>query len=77
MQISVFWDIMPYSPSKVNRRFGVKYSIHLHRQRKSHTKIERGTEDKQDILKITSCFALVYFLAYPLRWTINYPPKRH
>jgi hypothetical protein len=33
MQISIFFDITPYSPLKVNRRFGVTCLLHLQRRR--------------------------------------------
>jgi hypothetical protein len=29
MKISIFWDITPCSPLKVNRRFGRTYRLHL------------------------------------------------
>jgi hypothetical protein len=29
MKSTIFWDIMPYSPLSVNRRFGGTYRLHL------------------------------------------------
>jgi hypothetical protein len=29
MKCTIFWDIMPCSPLKVNRRFGGTYRLHL------------------------------------------------
>jgi hypothetical protein len=35
MKSTSFWQIMPCSPLKVNRRFGGTYCLHLQAQRKS------------------------------------------
>jgi hypothetical protein len=32
MNSTIFWDIMPRSPLKVNRRFGGTYRLHLQRR---------------------------------------------
>jgi hypothetical protein len=37
---SVFWDIMPYSPGKLDRRFGGTYRFHLQ---------ERGIKKTQEV----------------------------
>jgi hypothetical protein len=41
MKSSVFWDITPYSPLKVNRRFRGTYWIHLQGGRISREKNQR------------------------------------
>jgi hypothetical protein len=38
VKCSVFWDVTPCSPFKVNRRFGGKYCILLHGRRISHAR---------------------------------------
>jgi hypothetical protein len=30
MKIAILWDITPFSPIKVNERFGGTYRLHLH-----------------------------------------------
>jgi hypothetical protein len=46
------------SLSKVNRHFGVEYRLHLHRQRRNHTRIESETEGKQNRLRCSLAPAL-------------------
>jgi hypothetical protein len=36
MKSSVFWDISPYIPVKVNRRFGGTYHLHLQSKSKQN-----------------------------------------
>jgi hypothetical protein len=38
MKSTIFWDIMPCSPLKVNRRFGGIYHLHLQDQRISRAR---------------------------------------
>jgi hypothetical protein len=50
-KISVFWDIMPYSPLKIHQYFGGKCSLHL--------------QDRRIIqVLLDTCFMLVPFLTY-------------
>jgi hypothetical protein len=57
---SIFKDITPYSPSKVNRRFGETYRLHLQSQRISHV---RRYQDIACNFR-QACFILVSNLAY-------------
>jgi hypothetical protein len=41
MKNSIFWDVMPYCPLKVNGRFGGTCSPHLQGGRISQAKIQR------------------------------------
>jgi hypothetical protein len=51
MKSSIFWDITPYSPLKVNRRFGGTCCLHLQSRR-----ISRGS------LQLTTCFHAGFLL---------------
>jgi hypothetical protein len=44
---SVFWDIMPCSPFKVDRRFGGICHFHLHCQRKNEARNQREAGSKR------------------------------
>jgi hypothetical protein len=41
MKSSIYWDITPCTPLKVNRRFGGIYRIHLQDRRISRAKTQR------------------------------------
>jgi hypothetical protein len=43
MKCSVFWDISPCNPLKVNRRFGGTYRLHLESRRIDHARKQRGS----------------------------------
>jgi hypothetical protein len=66
---TIFRDITPYSPLKVNRRFGGTYRFHLHGRRISRARNQRA------------CRLLSRCLFYQLiirswRWRRYVPPKR-
>jgi hypothetical protein len=42
MKSSIFWDIMPYSPLKIDQRFGGTYRLHLHERRIYQTETSRA-----------------------------------
>jgi hypothetical protein len=54
MKTTIFWDIMPYSPLRVNRSFGGTYRLHLQggkisgarNQRESRWQAEREVNNK-------------------------------
>jgi hypothetical protein len=46
MKSSIFWDITPCSPFKVNRRFGRTFRLYLQRRRISQTRNQRETGNK-------------------------------
>jgi hypothetical protein len=47
MKISIFWDITPCSPLKVNRRFGETYRLHLQGRRVSQKRNQSEAGSKQ------------------------------
>jgi hypothetical protein len=47
MKISIFWDITPCSPLKVNRRFGGTYRLHLQGPRISQARNQREAGGEQ------------------------------
>jgi hypothetical protein len=71
MKRSIFWDIMPCSPLKVNRIFGGTCRFHHQGRKMSQVRNQR------DCL-LDTCFTLVPCLAYfrPWRWKWHLPPKR-
>jgi hypothetical protein len=48
---SIFWDITPCDPLKVNRRFGRTYGIHIQGQRLNQARNQRGADSKQPDLE--------------------------
>jgi hypothetical protein len=50
MNSSIFWDITPDSPLKVNRRFGKTRRFYLQLRRISQAKKQRKAGRKQDYL---------------------------
>jgi hypothetical protein len=68
MKSTTFWDIRPWSPLSVNRRFGGTYRLHHH-----------GRKNKLSKLCLPSAFTLVSCSGYffrPWSWTRYVPPKR-
>jgi hypothetical protein len=55
MKSSIFWDIMPCSPLKVNRRFGGNCRLHLECRRISQGRKQRSAYDQVFIQ--VSCLA--------------------
>jgi hypothetical protein len=51
---SVFWDITPCSPLKVNRRFGGTCHLHLQCQRISQANKQREAGSKQILVFLTT-----------------------
>jgi hypothetical protein len=47
MKSSVFWDITPCSPLKVNRRFGGTYGLHIQGPKLSQARNQREAGSKQ------------------------------
>jgi hypothetical protein len=47
MKRSIFWDITPYNPLKFNRRFGVKFRLHLQGRKMSQVRKKRKAGSKQ------------------------------
>jgi hypothetical protein len=43
MTSTISWDITPCSPLKFNRRFGIKYRLHLQCRRMSRARNQRGS----------------------------------
>jgi hypothetical protein len=43
MKSAIFWDITPYSPLSINRRFGGTYSLHLQGKKISRARNQRET----------------------------------
>jgi hypothetical protein len=64
MKSTVFWDKMPCSPLKVNRRFGWTYRLHL--QEKTNQEI---------IMKQVARWFLAWLITGPWRWRQHVPPK--
>jgi hypothetical protein len=58
MKISIFWNITPCSPSKVNRRFGGTYRLHL-------SGPKNKPRNKPTWSYLAACFTLVSCLVYP------------
>jgi hypothetical protein len=60
---SIFWDIIPGSPLKVNRRFGGTYRLHL----------QQETIMKQEVRRamLATCFTLVSYLLYSSTLTME------
>jgi hypothetical protein len=54
MKSSIFWDITPCSPLKVNRRFGWTCHLHLQGRRISQARNQREARSKQS----TDCYLL-------------------
>jgi hypothetical protein len=46
MKSSTFWDITPFNPLKVNRRFGEKSRLHLEGRRISQARNQREAGSK-------------------------------
>jgi hypothetical protein len=70
--ITIFWGITPYSPSRVKRRCGGTYRLHLQGRR-----ISRGRNQRENTL-LTICFHAVFFCsAYSNTiWRRYIRPKR-
>jgi hypothetical protein len=51
MKTTIFWDITPYSPLKVNRRFGGIYRLHLQGRRISQARNQRESRWKAEPLR--------------------------
>jgi hypothetical protein len=60
MKSSVFWDITPRSPLKVNRRFGEAYRLHI----------------QSSACHLISRWFLARLILLPWRWRRHVPPKR-
>jgi hypothetical protein len=69
----VFLDITPYSPVKVNRRFGGKCRLHLSVKSKTSKKPERS---RQQAELLTSCWFLAWLSLRPWRYKRNVLLKR-
>jgi hypothetical protein len=63
MKNSIFWDITPHSPVKVDRRFGGTYCLRLQGRR-----VSEARNQHKDLFAV--CFILVSCLAYSLLDTI-------
>jgi hypothetical protein len=74
MKSTIYWDITPYNPLKVNRRFGGTYGLHLHGRRISWLKTSVKAGDKQSYL-LSRRFAARLIL-WTWRWSRYIPPKR-
>jgi hypothetical protein len=62
MKSSIFWDITPCSPLKVNRRFGETYRLHC-----SHPRRQYDSSVFHDLLFVTAALAaLTLFLPQTL-----------
>jgi hypothetical protein len=70
MKSSIFWDITPCSPLKVNRSFRGKCRFHF--QNRSQARNERERRWKIELL----CWFLAWFILRPWRWRRLFPPKR-
>jgi hypothetical protein len=56
IESSVFWDIMPYSPLKVNGRLGGTYCLQLQGRRRSQARHQRESRWQTQALKMgTTC----------------------
>jgi hypothetical protein len=49
MKSSIFWDITPYSPLKVNRRLGGTCRLHLQGRRINQARNKREADSKQSL----------------------------
>jgi hypothetical protein len=65
MKSSVFWDIGPCSPLKVNRRFGGTYRLHL-QGRISQARYQREIRWQVECQKGTTSWYQIYF-----KWARN------
>lgn len=63
MKSSVFWDVSPYSPLKVNLWFSGTCCFHLQGQRIGQSKNHHEIGSKQSYLAV--CFMLVSHLPFP------------
>jgi hypothetical protein len=50
LNMSIFWDITPCSPLKVNRRFGGTCRLDLQSRGRSGTKSQHEADSKQNVL---------------------------
>jgi hypothetical protein len=83
--LTIFWDITPCSPLKVNRRFGVAYRLHLQGRRinRAKTSVKEGGkwtscstyEDEGDMfLRNVGWLLRDYTALYPRRQYSSKPP---
>jgi hypothetical protein len=56
MKSSIFWDITPRSPLKVNRRFGGTYRLHLQGRRISQARNQREADNKHILFETSADF---------------------
>jgi hypothetical protein len=79
MKSTIFWDITPFSPLSVNRRFGGTYRLHLQDRKNKFTKkacsrVSCWTyfldpEDGGDMFLRNVCWhSMDYMALYPRRW---------
>jgi hypothetical protein len=71
MKSTIFWNITPYSPLSVKRRFWGTYRLHLQRRK---TKLSKKLAWKE-MESFHAGFLLSLFFQ-PWRWRRNVPPKR-
>jgi hypothetical protein len=79
MKNTLFWDITPCGPLKINRRFGVTYHRHLQDRRISRARNQReicklfDPEDGGDTFPRNVCwFSTDYTASYPRRYYSSY-----
>jgi hypothetical protein len=58
MKTTIFWDMTPCSPLKINRRFGGAYRLHLQVRRISRARNQR--ESRYAVL--ATCFHVGFFI---------------
>jgi hypothetical protein len=68
LKSSIFWDIMPCSPLKVNRSFGGTWRLHLRGRIINQARNQRKTGSKQTFL--------AWLIFRPRRWRRHFPPER-
>jgi hypothetical protein len=72
MKSSIYWDVTPCSPLKVNRRFGETYSLHLQGRRISRARNQHKEDTKQGC---STCWFLIWLIIRPYCWRRYVPPK--
>jgi hypothetical protein len=65
LKYSIFCNITPYSPLKVNRHFGVAWHLYFECRRKRKTRNQYQT----------GSWFLAWLFLRPLRWRLYVPPK--
>jgi hypothetical protein len=70
---TIFWDIMPFCPLKVNRRLGRIFCLHLQTRRKRRTRNQREKRWQAELLLSRRFLVRIFFQAW--RWRRKVSPK--